>query len=412
MTNATENPGQIPANKRLLRRFLFASIFGFLLPLAVLAGGACGAVLLLKSGPEASLRAPERRARLVTIAPVTAGPAQTTICAQGIVRAAHAVAIQSRLSGEVTEISEELMPGGILRKGEMIATLDPADYELAVRQREADRGRAKSDLDIELGRQDVARREYELLGETVEVADRGLVLRKPQLDSARAALATADAALERAKLDLARTTVRAPFNALVRDRFVDVGAQVSPAKQIAELAGTDEFWIEVAVPTDRLKWIEIPGAEVRVFDEAAWGEDRYRPGTVLRQTGGLEEMGRMALLIVSVPDPFALLPENRGRPTLLLGSYLRVEIIGRGLESAITINRRHLREGGSVWVMSAAGKLEIRPVTVGFCGVDEVCLTAGLAAGEFVVTSDLSAPVEGMPLRVARRPRAEVTHGR
>jgi len=319
--------------------------------------------------------------------------------------------------------------------------------ESDILQRESDIIEAEAALTMEQGQQAVAQREYELLGRTVSEEDRDLVLRQPQLrtaqatcsaaraakraaeaakraaeaatksaealkrsaeaavQAAQASKAAAEVALRKAELDLRRTTIRAPFSATVAAKAVDEGSQVSPTTPLGRLVGTDEYWVEVSVPVDQLRWIRIPrtqrdeGSAVRIHNEAAWGKDAARTGSVIRLDSALEEEGRMARLLVSLRDPLALRTENHGKPVLLLGSYVRVEIDGEELDGVFPIDRDLMHDGDSVWVMTPEGKLDVRKVEVAFRGRDRVLVASGLKPGEHLVTTDLAAPVPGMPLR-------------
>jgi hypothetical protein len=105
----------------------------------------------------------------------------------------------------------------------------------------------------------------------------------------------------------------------------------------------------------------------------------------------------MARLLVTIPDPLGLGTPN---PALLIGAYVRVEIQGERLTDVVPIAERLLRDGTSVWIMNAADELEIRTVEIAWRERDRVCVAAGISPGERIVTSDLSAPVPGMALRV------------
>jgi len=283
--------------------------------------------------------------------------------------------------------------------------IDPRDYELAILQRESEVAQAQSTLRLEQGQQSIAKREFELLGDSLQTDDRDLVLRKPQLESVRAQLALAKASLEKARLDLQRSQVRAPFNAIVESAEVDVGARVTTANTLATLVGTDACWLEVSVPVRDLQWIGIPrgsdvmGSVVRISNPVAWGEEGWREGRVIRLAGDLEKEGRMARLIVEVDDPFTLKPENSGKPVLLMNSYVSVEIEGRQLDQVATIARTHLRDGDRLWIMGVDDALEIRKVDIVFRSHDQVLVADGVKAGERLVVTGLAAPVAGMPLR-------------
>jgi RND family efflux transporter MFP subunit len=443
--------------------------------LAILAAGTGITWYLIETGQRAKRKPPASQARLVDVTTVRLARERVVVPAMGTVVAARTVDLQPRVTGEVVALSPDCLPGGRFRAGEEIARIDPKDYALAVEDREAECARlkavlaqrrseilerqaalaqreadarkaenqiveAEASLRLEEGLQAVAKREFELLGESVKPEDRELVLRQPQLRAAKAALETtraakasanaarraaeamvksaeaaaaaaesaagaADVALRKARLDHERTALRAPFNALIETKLVDPGSQVSPASRVARLIGTDTYWVEISVPVDRLKWIRFPagngktGSPVRVFDAAAWGDGVHRTGHVLRLAGALESEGRMARVLVTVPDPLALASGNDGRPALLLGSYVRVEIDGGELPDVIALDRDQLREGDRVWVMDAEDRLAIRPVTVAVRNRDRVLVTEGLKDGDRVVVTDLAAPVAGMPLR-------------
>ena len=377
----------------------------YLLPFAILVGAVLVGVALMRSKPRARRTPPAPSAKLVEVEPIRLGDRAIAIEVMGTVMPAHEIALTPRVSGQIVDTSPEFAPGGFFRKGEVMVRIDPSDYALLVQQRESALAQAESVHQLEMGQQTIALREYELLREMVAEEDRDLVLRQPQLQSAEANVAAARAALEDARLDLERTQVRAPFNAVLSAQMADVGGQVSPASPLGQLVDMDLFWVEVSVPVDQLRWIAIPrraeekGARARIYSESAWGEGVFRSGVVIRLRPGLEAQGRMARLLIEVPDPLARRPEHAEAPRMILSTYVRVEIEGATLQDVATISRSALRDGDRVYLMDGDGRLEIRPVEVIFRG-SEAVFVRGVGPGERLVTTDLSAPVEGMPLRL------------
>ncbi len=406
-TDQQQKPKDTLGRKAL--RIGIGLVFGVILPLAVLGGGAYLAYTLMQTAPQAERSkggaGRAEQARLVEILKLQTSDEQVTVEAMGTVRPARIVSVQPRVGGAITSIARELEPGGVFDEGDEMLSIDTADFELAILQREADVSQARSDLEIEQGQQQVAREEFALLGRSIPDGQQGLVLREPQLARAKAQIAAAEAALKEALLDLDRTKVKAPFNSMVQEENAEVGAIASTSSMIAQLVGTDRFWVELSVPVDMLRWIEIPtmnsgqGSEVRIYDSAAWGADTFRTGYVDRFTATLDEESRMARLLISVSDPLALEEENRGKPPLLLGSYVRAEIAGLTLSDAIAIPRADLHEGDTVWIKDADNRLRIQSVDVAWRGRDEVLVLDGLKSGVDLVTTSLSAPVEGMLLR-------------
>lgn len=378
--------------------------FRRLVPLLVLAGAGVLGYILIKTPPRAQPRPSQRQATLVEVQPVEFRTQPVRIEAMGTIQPAKRIDLMPRVGGDVDWVSDDFVPGGIFEKGVKLLQIDPVDYELAKQAADKTVAEARTALRIEEGAQAVARQDFELLGEVVGVKDQDLVLRKPQLEMAQATLAAAEADLERAQIDLSRTTVRAPFNAIVQGRPVNVGARVTETTSLATLIGTDQYWVEATVPVSDLKWIAFPGPEseegskARIYDDAAWGSEEFRIGTVRRLAASLEEQGRMAQVIIEVEDPLSL--HDSSRPQLLIGSFVRVEFEGKKLENVVHLPRNLVHEDDRVWVFNEDGTLDIRKVDVALRGRDYVVVTGGLHPGERIVTTSLSAPVQGMALRV------------
>ncbi|MDD2389132.1 MAG: efflux RND transporter periplasmic adaptor subunit [Desulfobacterales bacterium] len=382
-------------------------VFRGLLPLVVIAASVAVSLWLMETGPQAKSGPRTRNATLVSIRTVDYGPQQTVISGMGTVAAACSVELKPQVNGEIIELNGNLVPGGHFRKDEMLLKIDPTDYRLTVRELATDVAKVESDLQLEQGNQLIAQKEYNLLGETVSDQERALMLRRPQLENLRATLEAARAKLDQARVNLARTEIKAPFNAVVQSREVNQGTRVSESTVLATLVGTDAYWVEVSVTVSQLRWIRIPqtekdpGSLVKIYDSAAWGDGVYRQGRVIRLEAGLEEQGRMARLLVQVEDPLSLQADSAGQPRMLIGAYVRVEIQGQAVPLAAAIEREFIRNGSSVWVMDAEGRLAIRPVKIAFRGMDRLLITGGIEPGERLVITDLAAPVEGMSLRTA-----------
>ncbi|MBE0531133.1 MAG: efflux RND transporter periplasmic adaptor subunit [Rhodospirillales bacterium] len=406
-STVTNRPSGASDRQRQPKRWrrLMATGLKVALPIAIMVGGGGLAVGLMETGPKAERQTPTRQAKLVEVTPAQVARTTVTVHAMGTVKADRQVDLRPQVGGRIAWVSDEFMPGGVLGAGDPVLKIDPKDFELVVRQKAAALATAESNLKIERGQQSIAKREYELLGETIKPEDRELVLRQPQLATVQAAVDTARSTLEQAKLDLARTNVTVPFNAVVQSRDVNLGTQVSTTTSLTTLVGTDAYLVEVAVPVDQLKWLRVPqrngeaGSAVRVFNEAAWGTETYRLGRITRLASQLESEGRMAQLLVTVDDPLALKDENAGKPVLLSGAYVRTEIDGIEIGPVAIVERNLLRDGNYVWLLAPDNTLNIRPVSLLFRGRDTVLIDKGLEAGERVVATTLAAPVQGMALR-------------
>jgi len=393
-------PEEAPKKNRFLTVFL-----QFLLSVVVLACGAALATYYMKTSPEAKPRKREPSPPIVEVQQVNSGNHRLTVSSMGTALAAKEINLTAGVGGEIIKMSDNMVPGGFFAKGELLVAIDPADYQLAVMRLKSEVARAQYNLELEMGNQRVAQQEFDILGQEVSETEKKLMLREPQLGSQQAALDGTKATLAQAQLDLTRTQVKTPFNGVVLSRSVNLGARITEATVLAKLVGTDEFWLKLAIPTTQLRWITFPtgdepGSEVRIFLEEKSADSSFRTGRVIRLAADIEEQGRMASIYVAVKDPLNRLPENSTKPQILLGSFVRAEIAGIELAGVVPIKRDHLREGDSIWLLSDDQTLEIRQVDIVAKTSEQIYIGSGLADGEKLITSDLTAPTPGIPVQL------------
>jgi RND family efflux transporter MFP subunit len=391
--------GPAPSPPPRRRRFK-----GLILAALILLLGLGVAQWMRMTKPKARQQPPRPMQALAEWIAAEPAPARISVHAQGVVMPAQEITLQARVTGEALDLHPELIPGGRLRAGDAAVTLDPKDYEWALQARIADFDRAGAELRIEEGQRDIAAAEWARVAGADNEPAPDLALRGPQLQRARAAVAAAAATRDLAAEQVQRTVVRAPFNAIVRARLISPGAQVTPQTPLATLAGTDEFWIDVSIPADRLPALlagaggGAEGSTAVVRYGGADGRTYARAGEVLRVLPDVEPVGRTARAILRVADP---LEPADGAPPMLLGSYVRGEIEGRLPDgvTALTVPRTALREGDTVWIWTPDDRLEIRSVTVLWREPDTVLVGDGLAAGERVIVTDIANPIPGLPLK-------------
>lgn len=376
------------------------------LPVLVLGLALLLAVAVVRSRPEVTKESIQDPGTLVEVTTVHRVPRRFDLEAQGIVLAARTVIVQPQVSGRISSVATGLSPGRLLKKGDHLFSIERADFELAVERQEAALAEIEAQLDLERGRQRVALREWELFQDEIDEAQKqaSLALREPQLRAAEAMVATAMTRLAQAELDLARTRVTSPFNAFVRAESIEEGQIVGPQSQTMTLIGTDNFWVRAAVPVDQLDAIRIPGlggdthgspARVRLDPQS----DSWRQGEVVQLLGDLDTAGRMARVLIDIPDPVILgRKEPMERSRLLLDSYVDVLIEGAETRELFDLPREWLHDGSTVWLYDG-GQLEVREVDIVWRFEETVCVDGGLEEGELIITSRIATPLQGMKLR-------------
>lgn len=384
----------------------FKNILRLVISLLLIAAGIVGARFLIATKPRVNRRPPAKMAPLVQTVAMQAEDYTFSMPAMGTVIPARKITLKVPVSGEVIYLHPEFTEGGMFAKDEKILQIDPKDYELAVQQKQKALADAEYAFKLEQGQQDVARREWALLygDQAIGEGESDLALRKPHLEKVKVEIEAAKAELEQAEVNLERTTLRAPFNALVLNSYVDFGSQVSSQEKLADMVGTDAYWVQVSIPVERLKWIRVPnsdkeaGSAVKVF----YRGDNLKTGRVVRLLPDLSKEGRMARLLIEVDDPLGLHEKEQKQSMLLLGEYVRVAIAGEDLRNIFRIPRTALHNDREVWVVDGEGKLAIRPVKTIWRDEETVVVRDGFSSGDLLVVSDIAAPVEGMSLRVAQ----------
>ncbi len=384
-----------------------------ILPILIVILAVLGAQILIANRPSAPKASLGDKATFVEVLTAHRQDERAVITAFGTVQAHRQITVQPEVSGVVVQQNPDLVKGGIIHEGVALLQIDPRDYRFAVDEERAALAKAEFDLKVELGNQAVARREWDLLNpQTGKISDlsKQLALRRPHLKEKRIALEAAKSRLAKARLDLQRTILRAPFNALVLSESVEVGQLVATQSSVATLVGTDEFRVQVSVPIHQLGWISFPGpgtsfgSRARIIRDLGNGEPVVWNSRVVELLGDVTETGRMAQVLVSIPDPLELKRPKAVRRPLLLGEYVRAEIEGPILHDIVVLPRHAIREGDRVWVKNADNRLEVRPVDIVLSRKDSVLISHGIEEGDQIITSQLPVAIPGLFVQSAEEP--------
>ncbi len=372
----------------------------------ILIAGLALTTLIFSTEPTATQTgATQETAMLVDVTSVQQGDFRPTIKAMGTVEAAQDIILSPRISGEVIERSPSFTPGGYVEKGEVLLQIDSTDYKNTLQQRKSELRQVQSDLNLEMGRQQAAQSEYRIFGDTLTEDNEARILRQPQLNAVKASVESAQAAVDQAEAELQRTTIKAPFDAHILSRNVNVGSQVAAGEQLGRLVGLDEYWVEATVAVSKLRWLtfsetsQSEGSEVKIRNRTAWQEGEYREGYLDKMMGSLAEQTRLARVLISVPDPLAYHADNADLPKLMIGSFVETTLQGEELTDVIRLNRDYIRTNDTVWIMEDQ-ELHIKDVDIVFRDEQYAYIADGLTDQDQVVTTNLTTVSEGAPLRL------------
>jgi multidrug efflux system membrane fusion protein len=368
-------------------------------PILIVAAGLATFYAMKIAASKSKRRPAEERAPTVAVVKVFKADLPVVVNATGIVSPARQVEMIPEVAGRIVGLSKKAIPGGRFKKGEVIARIDPRDYELAIDQEQSRVRQAKLELELETGRGEIAEREWKLMKQNRDEPGNPLLLRTPQMETAKENLQAATSGLKRARLNLERTVLRAPFNAIVLAKYVDIGQLAGPSTRVVTLIGTDQLWINASVSVEQLSAIEIPGlnsdkgSQATVVHELQPTKRIERKGQVLKLQGQLDALNRTAKLLIGIDKPY---DTNGQELPLLPGAYVKVSIHGRLLHDVYRVPRTAVFNDDSVWEVDQKNRLKRNTVKTVWRARDWVVISEGLVDGARVVTSPLSLPIPGM----------------
>ncbi len=373
-----------------------------LIPLLILLGGVGFAALLIVTGPEVAPRAPSVNAPLVRVLEVAPETIQLRVSTHGTVTPRTESELVPEVSGPVIWMSPAMVSGGFFEEGEPLLRIDRLDYEVALEEARAGLARADSELSAASKEQvrqlDLARREVSSDARRDDAVNRFGV--------AEASLREAKARLRRAKRNLARTEVVAPYSGRVRNERIDVGQFVNRGTPVATVYAVDFAEVRLPVQDEELAFLELPLASaasegalsVPVVLRARFaGREHTWQGEIVRTEGELDPKTRMVNVVARVADPYA---ETEGRPPLAVGLFVEADILGPEAENVVVLPRSAIRGDGQVLIVDSEQHLRFRDVEILRVARDEVYVKAGLASGERVCISPLESALDGMLVRV------------
>ena len=366
--------------------------------------GAVGFIILTAKKPQLKKTAPPVPVPMVRTKSVSSTTLSVPVIGEGTVRPVREIQLVPEVSGKVVYLSAAMVAGGEFSSGQALLKIDPVDYQLAVTLA---RARVKdSESALRIAEEDAAasQEEWRLINsEKPDAAGKppALVAKEPQLAAARAKLEADNADLQKALLNLKRTTIKAPFNGRVSEENVGIGQYVTAGQALASLFSTDAAEIVLPLEDESLRWFHVPGftpgdgpGSAAVVKARIAGRDLVWRGEVSRAEAQLDARTRLINVIVRVDNPYT------SRPPLASGLFVKVEIEGRQLAESAIIPRSALRKNDIVWVVGSDDRLSFRNVTVARLLPESVIVSAGLDKNEKVVISPLKAVTDGMRVRV------------
>ncbi|MDN4504306.1 efflux RND transporter periplasmic adaptor subunit [Alteromonadaceae bacterium BrNp21-10] len=373
-----------------------------LLPIIIIAVAVVITVVLVAAKKPPEKKQEVDKAFLVNVTPVEIKDLDFSVASQGTVMPKVQTAISAQVSGKIVNVSPAFIEGGMFKQGDILIQLEQADYVTDRKLAEAELARAQALLEEEEARGKVAEEDWRTVKNGVPTS---LGLRKPQLAKEKANVRAAEAQLERAQRNLERTTIRAPYDGLVKSKSVDLGQYIGVGRELGIIYATDIAEVRMPLSDNDLAYLDMPAdssaaerPSVLLRAKVA-GKSQQWIAKLARSEGVVDRTSRVIYAVAEIHDPYARQASASHMP-LKFGRFVSADISGVHAVNMVVVPRNVLRMDGTVILVSEDRKLDIREVQVQRTDDEYAYISGGLRAGEMVATSAIPHPVSGMAVRL------------
>ncbi|MEN2980622.1 efflux RND transporter periplasmic adaptor subunit [Tistrella bauzanensis] len=317
----------------------------------------------------------------------------------GRVAGSRSVEVRARVPGILLE--RTYMEGARVKAGDLLFRIDPDTYQATLAQAEASVAEARANLDK--AERDWSRGSKLFKQNAVSASERDQLL--SARDLARASLASAEAGLKTATINLDYTEVRAPIDGVTSIEQVSEGSLVgtgSTDSLLTTITRLDPVYINFSVPDDERM-------RQRRLIAANGGGDAARLDVAVTLEGVAEPLRGAVNFSDSTIDPATGTVRLRAvvdnpDEVLMPGQFVRIQLEGMTLENALAVPQMSVQQGPNgtfVYVVKDNGQAEARPVVLGPTVGDEWVVEQGLNAGDDVVVEGSVKVRPGAPVQVA-----------
>jgi len=341
---------------------------------------------------------------------VTKGDIITSVTATGTVNAVTTVLVGTQVSGTISKIYVDF--NSPVKKGQLIAQIDPALFDAQVAQSRANLLAAQANVEkAEATLVDAKRtreRNAELFSKNLiaksdfDTADTNYETAKASVNAAKAAVGQADAALKNTQINLAYTRIESPVGGTVVSRNVDVGQTVAASFQTPTLFTIAQDLTKMQIDTSV---DEADIGRVKVGQEVEFTVDAYADTTFKGKVGQV----RIAPItvqnvvtydvVITVDNPdIKLKPGMTANVSIIIAEkkdILRIPNAALRFRPSGMAKTKQPQKGAGVWILEK-GKPKRLPVNIGIGDGNFTELVAGeLREGQDVITEETVSKTKG-----------------
>ncbi len=307
---------------------------------------------------------------------------QIQVPAWGFVAPRETIDIHAEISGKIKDVSDNVFTGAIVKQNDLLFTIDDRDYRNRLAEAVAAKNQVQQALEIENGRQAIAKTEWTLLEQSKWQGNKNksLALRKPQLRERKAAVQIAIARESQAALDVERTSISSPCGGVILSENLAEGQILDTGDVAMKIGCTNSYHITALFSPEYSVDSDSHTVAVNV------GSNKYQ-GVIKAVLPQINSETRQKQVLV----------EFQGEG-ITLGGYVKIMLPGSVYNNVAILPKAALRSRNTVWILSESNTLEIRNVTVFAKDMQNVVVGEGLTETDRVILTHIATPLVGMNL--------------
>jgi membrane fusion protein, multidrug efflux system len=284
--------------------------------------------------------------------------------------------------------------------------------ESQVRQAAARLANAKTELNRASGlvqNRTIPRAEYELIetkyqvaveehAAAVQLAEKGTIGREEDIFAQQGEVRSLEGRVVEANIQLADTTLAAPYDGVIAERFVEQGQNVRAKQAVVRFQDVDEIEVVVDVP-EAVMAADLQRADIVELLAELSGAPGVQFPVEVREIAQVADPTTRTFKVraaAKAPDGVRALPGMTATVTM---TYRRASILGNRIMVPVAAVSQNAGGEQVVWVVTADGQVAPRPVKVGAISGGEIEITEGLAPGDQIAVAGVSSLRKGMKVR-------------
>ena len=225
------------------------------------------------------------------------------------------------------------------------------------------------------------------------------------MKKAESTVAAAEANLEKLKRNLEKTSIKAPYDGLVRKKNVDRGTVIGPGYLIANIYAIDYVEVKLPVADQDLAFLDIPldGSQIAknkqpqvLLAGTLGGKQIVWEGNIVRMEAEIDPKSRMVILVARISQPY------KYKIPLRVGQFVEAKIIGKKFDGLYILDREFIKNNQVITINGIDSTIVFKQVSVLRFIDDMAYIDTGLDRGELLCMTNLDVMYDGMKIRLAQ----------